>query len=125
MCHMEPTADAAPQLSQLIRANRPCHFQPRSSLGLLLARNRDEVLALAQAHKVYNVRVFGSVARGKDDGSSDIDLLVDLAPGADLFDLAALNLALVRLLGHPVDIVPARMPKPHTSSSALADAVEL
>lgn len=114
-----------PEVSRLIRAYRARHFMPKSPLGRILARHRDEVLALAQAHKVRNVRVFGSVVRGEDDEASDIDLLVDLAPGADLFDLAALDLELERLLGHPVDIVPARMLKPHVAPSVLSDAVEL
>jgi predicted nucleotidyltransferase len=69
--------------------------------------------------------VFGSVVRGEDDDGSDIDLLVDLEPGADLLDLAALDIELERLLGRPVDIVHARMLKPHVAHSALADAVEL
>lgn len=71
------------------------------------------------------MRVFGSVARGEDDDVSDIDLLVDLEPGADLFDLAALDVELEKLLGHPVDIVPSRMLKPHVAPSVLSDAVEL
>ncbi|WP_435121768.1 nucleotidyltransferase family protein [Amycolatopsis thermoflava] len=82
-------------------------------------------MALAHAHKARNVRVFGSVARGEDDEGSDIDLLVDLDPGADLVDLAALDIELERLLGYPVDIVPARMLKRDIASSALAEAVEL
>jgi predicted nucleotidyltransferase len=91
----------------------------------VLARHREEVLALAQAHKTTNVRVFGSVLRGEDDDASDIDLLVDIAPGADLFDLAALGVELERLLGRSVDIVPARMLRVHVAASALADAVAL
>lgn len=112
-------------MSRLVRAYRARRFRPTTPLGRILARHRDEVLALAHAHKVSNVRVFGSVVRGEDDETSDIDLLVDLAPGADLFDLAALDLELQRLLGHPVHIVPARMLKPHVAPSALFDAVEL
>ena len=65
------------------------------------------------------------MARGEDDDGSDIDFLVDLDPGADLLDLAALDIELERLLGHPVDIVPARMLKPYVAPSALADAVKL
>ncbi|HVK22648.1 MAG TPA: nucleotidyltransferase domain-containing protein [Actinokineospora sp.] len=114
-----------PEVSRLLRAYRATRFHPTSALGRLLARHRDEILALALAHKAHNVRVFGSVVRGEDDEDSDIDLLVDLAPGADLLDLASLDLELERLLGHPVDVVPARMLKPHVAPSALADAVEL
>jgi len=114
-----------PEVSRLIKAHRATLFRPTSPLGRILARHRDEVVALAHAHKASNVRVFGSLVRGEDDDASDIDLLVDLDPGADLLDLAALDIALETLLGHPVDIVPARMLKPHVAPSALADAVAL
>jgi uncharacterized protein len=114
-----------PEVSRLIRAYRAGRFRPTSPLGKILARHRNEIVALAHAHKASNIRVFGSVARGEDDETSDIDLLVDLDPGADLFDLAALDTELTNLLGHPVDIVPARMLKPHIAPSALADAVQL
>lgn len=112
-------------MSRLIRAYRAGRFRPISPLGRILARHRSEIVALAHAHKASNIRVFGSVARGEDDEASDIDLLVDLDPGADLFDLAALDTELTELLGRPVDIVPARMLKPHLAQSALADAVQL
>lgn len=114
-----------PEVSRLVRAYRGDRFQPRSPLGKVLARRRSQVLALARRHKAGNVRVFGSVARGDDDESSDIDLLVDLAPDADLMDLAALDVELERLLGHPVDVVPARMLRPHVAPSALAEAIAL
>lgn len=34
-----------------------------------------------------NVHLFGSMAKGTATPASDLDLLVDLAPGWDLFDL--------------------------------------
>lgn len=43
----------------------------------LLADKRDEILALAAKHRAYNVRVFGSVARGEATDESDIDFLID------------------------------------------------
>lgn len=114
-----------PEVSRLIRAYRATRFQPTSPLGRILAEHREEIIALAHAHKAHNVRLFGSVVRGEDDEASDIDLLVDLEPGADLLDLATLDLELEKLLGYPVDIVPTRMLKPHVAPSALADAVAL
>lgn len=100
-------------------------FRPVSPLGEILARHRERILALASEHRINNVRIFGSVARGEDDEDSDIDLLVDLAPGADLFDLAGFDIELKRLLGKEVDIVPARMLKAHVAKSAIAEAVQL
>ena len=43
----------------------------------LLQQKREEILAIATKHGVYNVRVFGSVARGEATTTSDIDFLID------------------------------------------------
>jgi predicted nucleotidyltransferase len=99
--------------------------QPLGLLHSVLADHRGEIIALARAHRASNVRIFGSVVRGENTDTSDIDFLVDLDAGADLMDLAALDIELTRLLGHQVDVVPARMLKPHVALSALADAVAL
>ncbi|NET12281.1 MAG: nucleotidyltransferase family protein [Okeania sp. SIO1H6] len=65
-----------------------------------------EILKIAAQHGAFNVRVFGSVARGEDTDTSDIDLLIDYDlekitpwfPGGLLMDLQD-------LLGCQVDIV--------------------
>ena len=51
----------------------------KTGLGIqeLLYCERSQILAIAQKHGAYNVRVFGSVARGEATPESDIDLLVD------------------------------------------------
>jgi predicted nucleotidyltransferase len=64
-------------------------------LQQLLQENREDILALAAKHGAFNVRVFGSVARGEETETSDIDLLVDYDlqkvsawfPGGLLMDL--------------------------------------
>lgn len=73
----------------------------------LLAEHRDETIDIARRHKAHNVRVFGSAVRGEDTPDSDLDLLVDLDPGATLFDLAEFRADMVELLGVEVDIVPS------------------
>ena len=70
-----------------------------------LRTRRDEILALAARYGAYNVRVFGSVARGDSTSESDIDILVDFADGASLYDLSGLWQDLQQLLGHSVDVV--------------------
>lgn len=51
--------------------------------------------------------VFGSVARGEETESSDIDFLVEFEPGSSLFDLLHISEELEALLGVPVDVVSA------------------
>jgi uncharacterized protein len=71
----------------------------------LLEEKRDQILRIASRHGAHNIRVFGSVARGDADESSDIDLLVDFEPDRSLLDHAALVLDLEELLGRKVDVV--------------------
>jgi len=70
-----------------------------------LKEKRDEILTIARKHGASNIRVFGSVARGEADEQSDIDFLIDLAPGRTLFDLGGLAEELRELLGRKVDVV--------------------
>jgi hypothetical protein len=46
-------------------------------LQQLLQTKRNEIIEIATKHGAYNVRVFGSVARGEETPVSDIDFLVD------------------------------------------------
>ena len=73
------------------------------SLDDLRAR-RDAILALAQRYGAYNVRVFGSVARGEATPESDFDLLVSFHEGASLYELSGLWQDLQDLLQRKVDL---------------------
>ncbi len=73
--------------------------------------HRDEIRRLVQQSRASNPRVFGSALRGGDTESSDLDILVDPLPGATLFDLGGLQIALQELLGVPVDLLtPGDLP---------------
>ena len=76
-------------------------------------------------HGARKVRVFGSVARGEADETSDIDFLVDLEPGRTLFDLGGLLLDLRDLLGREVDVVTERGLKARIRRRVLREAVAL
>lgn len=88
----------------------------------LLNRNRGRILRLARAHGITNVRVFGSVARGDTDASSDVDLLVELESDRTLLDVVAFSDAATGMLGVEVDAATPDMLKPRVRRAALADA---
>jgi predicted nucleotidyltransferase len=75
------------------------------TLEQLLKDKRDAILCIAAKRGAYNVRVFGSAARGEAGEGSDIDLLVEFEPGRSLLDHAALVLDLEEILGRKVDVV--------------------
>src|SRR3989454_8222714 len=91
----------------------------------LLQEKREDILRIASKRGAYNVRVFGSVARGEADSKSDIDLLVDLEPGRSLFDLGGLLMDLQDLLGQNVDVVTERGLRERIRERVLKEAVPL
>ena len=80
---------------------------------------------MAGRHGAYNVRLFGSVARGDARADSDIDLLVDMLPGRSLFDLGGLWSDLNDLLGVHVDVVTEQGLGPRIRERVLREAVPL
>lgn len=91
-------------------------------LAGLVRRERRRIIELARARGAYNVRVFGSVARGDETSSSDVDLLVDLEPGRTLIDLSGLRLDLRQFLRCNVDVATDDLLKATVRNRALAEA---
>ena len=79
----------------------------------LLEANRQSIRAIVAAHHGLNPRVFGSVAHGKDTEASDLDILIDPAKGMTLFDIGAIRVELLQLLGNiSIDVVtPKALPE--------------
>src|SRR5437899_11339502 len=95
------------------------------TLDELLGTQREEILRLAASHGARDIRVFGSVARGEADESSDVDFLVEMEPGRSLLDMGGLLMDLQALLGRQVDIISARGLRPSIRDRILREAVSL
>ena len=74
------------------------------TLETLRAERREEIRRLAKRRGALSVRVFGSVARGEANESSDLDLLVEWEPGRSLLDHAGLVQDLQGVLGTKVHV---------------------
>jgi predicted nucleotidyltransferase len=95
------------------------------SLDELLRTRREDILRTATRYGAFNVRVFGSVARGEADAESDIDLLVDMEPGRSLLDLSGLLIDLEDLLGCNVDVITERGLRDRIRERVLREAIAL
>lgn len=66
---------------------------------------RSAIMNSARQHGIEDIRVFGSVARAENTGNSDVDILVNIAPGYSLLDFVAFKQDIEKLLQHEVDVL--------------------
>jgi uncharacterized protein len=91
----------------------------------LIKEKREEILRLAARHGAYNVRVFGSAARGEAKPDSDLDFLVNVGPQRTPFFPGGLLADLEELLGCKVDIVTEKGLHWYIRERVLQEAVPL
>jgi predicted nucleotidyltransferase len=91
----------------------------------LITTNKSSILDLANQHGVNTICLFGSMARGDVGEGSDVDFLVELEQGRDLFDLGELLIDLQTLLRRKVDIVTRNSLHPRLASQILQEAQPL
>jgi len=95
-------------------------------LDQILQESREDILTIAARHGAFNVRVFGSVARGEETENSDIDFLVD-------YDLQRISpwfpVRLIRelesLLSRKVDVITEQGLKARIRDRVLQDCILL
>lgn len=98
---------------------------PNTPIGRKLRRRRRAIIQAVERRGAKNVRVFGSSARGTDQESSDVALLVDLSPGVGIVGLIGLEREIAEILGRQVDVVPAAHLKAGAAEEAFAEAIPL
>lgn len=96
------------------------------SLKQLLQEKREDILKIAAQHGAFNVRVFGSVARGDETESSDIDLLIDydLSKISPWFPVGLID-DLEKLLNRKVDVVTTKSLHYFIRDKIMTEAISL
>ncbi len=95
------------------------------TLEHLLHNQRSQILEIAAKYNASNVRVFGSVVRGENTETSDVDFLVEMPPGQSLLKRIALMQELEDLLGCPVDVVKPEILHDYIRDRVLREAIAL
>lgn len=73
--------------------------------------HREAIRQIVARHHAKNPRVFGSVLHGEDTDESDLDILIDTTEETSLFDIGAIRVELMELLGVEVDVLtPGALP---------------
>lgn len=99
----------------------------KRGLGIpeIIGDKRAQVLEIARRRGAYNVRIFGSVARGDAHSDSDVDFLVEFPPKYRLLDHAGLLADLEDLLGRRVDVSVERNLREEYRPYIMKDVVPL
>jgi predicted nucleotidyltransferase len=108
-----------PEVSRLLR------FHGTSPLARRLRGSASRVRQLVAEAGGDRVRVFGSVATGRDGPDSDVDLLFSMGEPLSLMELGRLEQRLATAIGAPVDLVPDTAIRPDLRERVLAEAVTL
>jgi predicted nucleotidyltransferase len=91
----------------------------------LITSNKTAILNLTKQYGVKTICLFGSMARGDVNENSDVDFLVELEQGRDLFDLGELLIDLQTLLQRKVDLVTRNALHPRIAAHVLKEAQPL
>jgi hypothetical protein len=78
---------------------------------------------LKEKYNVKEMGLFGSVARGEEENSSDIDILVEFSSPIGFFDFIRLEDFLSGILGKKVDLVSKKAIKPIIKNDILEETI--
>lgn len=90
----------------------------------IIDRLRENEAAL-KARGVTHAALFGSRARGEERRDSDIDIMIDIDPGAPVgvWEYAGIKRYIASLFEGPVDVIDRGALKPYVRPPAEGDAV--
>lgn len=98
--------------------------EPAGAKALFEARKK-LVTPVLRKHQIKNLVAFGSRARGDARPDSDLDLVGDLPPDADLFTLVRAREELAAAFGMKVDFVTRGGLRPRLAAEIKRDGVRL
>lgn len=86
---------------------------------------RRRSLPVLKRYGVRKAAIFGSFARGENRKKSDVDFLVEVPRGTDLFEFVGLKQDLEDRLGRKVDLVSYKYIKPYLRERILNERVTI
>ena len=67
---------------------------------------KERIYQIAAKYRIKQVYVFGSVARGVSDDTSDVDFLIEMEEGASALGIGGFQYEVQQLLGIRIDVIP-------------------
>ena len=93
------------------------------TLGSGLEIEQERLEEVCRRYQIVELAIFGSAARGDARTDSDVDVLVEFAPGVVRgWDYFQLEQELAQIFGRPVDLATKKWLKPNVRAEVLKDA---
>ena len=86
---------------------------------------KENKLVLTKQFKVKEIGIFGSIVRGEDKETSDVDILVEFEEPIGFFKFLELEEYLSDLIGRKVDLVSKKALKPRIGKHILKEVAFL
>jgi len=88
----------------------------------IVKTKQEQIVEICRRYRVKELSLFGSTARGDFDDESDVDLLVEFDPEAEVgfLTLSRLQRELAAIIQRPIDLVPKLGLKPVIKQDVLA-----
>lgn len=97
--------------------------QGRKTLREIEALMKENKVFLTKQFKVKEIGIFGSVVRGEDQETSDVDVLVEFMAPVGFFQFLELEEYLTDLIGRKVDLVSKKALKPRIGKHILQEVI--
>lgn len=97
----------------------------KKKIELNIESIKPRIVPILIKHHVSRAAIFGSVAMGKANQSSDVDLLVEFEGEKSLLDLVALKMDLEDAIEHKVDVQTYAALHPLIKKAVLAQEVRV
>ncbi|HUW88170.1 MAG TPA: helix-turn-helix domain-containing protein [Candidatus Paceibacterota bacterium] len=111
------------ELDVMVRKTPPLNLSGSRAQKIRLSKTT--IKSIMKKAGASNIRLFGSVVRGQDTATSDIDFLVDFDLSKGLLPILRLNEELSDLLEDRVEVSPVGVLKEEVLKKALSEAVPL
>jgi predicted nucleotidyltransferase len=92
---------------------------------LEIEKYRSLILPILKRHLVKRAAIFGSIAKGNQTATSDIDILIEADSNFTMFKLLSLEEELSKKTNRKVDIVEYGVIKPSIKQEILQSAISI
>jgi len=86
---------------------------------------KEKIAPILKKYKVTKAGIFGSFARGEQNKKSDVDVLVEMEVGLDLFDIANLKYLIEKKIKRKVDLVEYACIRKEIKEGVLNDEIPI